>query len=108
MRFAFINLQKASIYDVREWLRENINLTEYQKQKLLELDIRDTNLCFYKKTKKTTSVLLRLTIIFIPIVFLLLVLGIPINYLLTGYWAYDVRNNKLILKIYNWLGALGL
>ena len=52
MRFAFINLKKASIYDVREWLRENINLTEYQKQKLMELDIRDTNLCFYKKNQK--------------------------------------------------------
>lgn len=98
------NLEKAYSYEVNEWLEENIpDLTKYQKQRIREDEIiRFAPFEFYKKGKKIDNIWIRLSIIFVPIVWLILVLGLPFNFILTGSWGYEE-----IKWVSTWLRSCG-
>ena len=98
--------KKASDYDVQKWLEESIKLTPYQIEKLRDDEIlRFSPFQFMEKRKKTNSLLLRLTILIIPFVWIILFIGLLFNYLFTGKWGYGYDS----LKWYDqWRSNVGL
>lgn len=84
------NLQHASDYEVEDWLKKQLDLTPYQKEKLRDSElIRFAPFEFYKHRKQVkTSILWRLTIIFVPIYLLLLIISLPIKFVITNQWGY--------------------
>lgn len=104
----FTNLEKAPDYEVEQWLINSIpELTAYQKEYIKREEIvRFSNLTFMKYTKKIENPFIRLTVVFIPIVVVILLLGLPINFLFTGSWGY---NSLKFQKLYNtWTTSCGL
>lgn len=101
------NLKRASNFEVEEWLEKNIvELTTYQKQKMSEDEIiRFSPFKFFKHRKKVDNILVRLTVIFIPIVWIILFLTLPINFLITGNWGYKYDKLNWFNK---WRNACGL
>ena len=87
------NLQKVPDYRVKKWLEESIrDLTPYQKQKIFDDEIiRFSPFEFYEKRKVVSSFWIRLTIIFIPFVWLLLFIGLPFKFIVTGQWGYGKK-----------------
>lgn len=65
----------------------------------------DLNLEFYCEKVKPVPVLLRLTLPFAIIVFLLMIISLPVVFLITGRWSYSLGDKNRIL---NWFRALGL
>ena len=60
---------------------------------------------FYTEEKTKVSPLIRWTMPFAIITIILMFAGIPINFLFTGHWGYNLsKNNKLL----NWFRALRL
>lgn len=51
--------------------------------------LRGSGLRFYKEDKVKTTFLFRLTLIPAILLMVVLFVGLPINYLLTGKWHYD-------------------
>lgn len=102
-----LNLKKASNIEVENWLLKKIpNLTKEQMRFIRDDEIiRFSPYRFYKRGKKTKNVFVRLSIIFIPFVFIVLAIGLPFNYFITGYWGYD--DNK-INWLTNWLSSCGI
>lgn len=102
-----INLERANDYKVEEWLEKSIpELTPYQKQHIRDHEIiRFAPFYFMKKRKKHKNILLRLTVIFVPPVFILLAVGLPFNFILTGIWGYSYKSVEWYGK---WLAAIGL
>jgi len=100
-----IDLQKVSDYRVQEWIEKSIpELTAYQKQKIRENEIiRFAPFYFMERRKKTNNILLRFTIIFMLPIFLLLIIGLPINFFITGSWGY-----KKIKWYSKWVNSCGL
>ncbi len=95
-------------YELENWLAEELNLTQYQKDKLHRDEIfRFSDFYFYKeKPEINTSLLFRLTIIFIiPFIVLMFVI-LPILWIFTGKWGYPER--WLRVFFYNWIYKLGL
>lgn len=101
------NLEKVSNYKVQDWLKKSIpELTEYQKQRIRDDEIvRFAPFEFYKRRKKVDNFFLRLTILFIPIVWLLLVVSLPFNFIITGRWGYDYDKLNWFTK---WMNSCGL
>jgi hypothetical protein len=102
-----INLKRVDDYNVEKWLENSIpDLTEHQKQ-CIENDeiIRFAPFYFMEKRKKTSNVFLRFTIIFMLPVIILLILGLPFNYFITGRWGY---NDKMLKWYSNWTSSCGL
>jgi hypothetical protein len=60
---------------------------------------------FYHEEKTPVSLLRRLTLPFALIMYLLLVIGLPFTFLITGRWGYSLGQNNYIL---NWFRSLGL
>lgn len=87
MRFS--NLKKASDYEVNDWLSEELELTPYQKERLINRElVRFAPFEFYKqKTKEKVSFFWRLTILIIPMYIILLYIGSIINYMINGKWG---------------------
>jgi hypothetical protein len=89
------NLEKASLYEVKKWLYDNLELQPDQKRKLYDEDlglIRRSPFYFYKKAERIeSSFLWRLTIVFVPIYILILIVLTPINFLITGKWGYGQK-----------------
>jgi hypothetical protein len=83
-------LERASDYEVRQWLEKELDLTPYQKQKLYDKEIiRFSPFYFYRDSKnKKSSILWRLTILVFPIYYLLAFCFLPINFIFTGKWGY--------------------
>lgn len=98
------NLKRASDWEVREWLKNSIpELTVYQKEKIRDEIIQFAPFYFYKKRKKVNNVFVRLSVIFIPPVWIILAISLPFNFIVTGKWGY----NKL--EWYSkWISACGL
>lgn len=103
-------LERASDYQVKEWLVKELQLTPHQKSKLTaEEIIRWAPFKFYKKRQEEkSSILWRLTIIPYLIFLLILFIGIPFVFLITGRWGYgsNFYDNFLAkwmqkLKLYN-------
>lgn len=99
------NFKKAYTYKVHEWLFSSIpELTKYQKERIINDEIvRFAPFEFMEKRKRIKSFWWRLTIIFIPVIWILLVAGLPINFIIKGYWGYSK------LKWFNeWMNRVGL
>jgi hypothetical protein len=84
------DLQRVSDHEVCEWLEEKLQLTPYQKQILIEREIvRFAPFYFYKwRNDKKVSLLWRLTIVIYPIYWLILFIGLPFKWIVTGKWGY--------------------
>jgi len=65
----------------------------------------DLGMDFYTEEKKSINPLLRLTMPFALLVMVVMIVGIPVNFLITGNWGYSLGENNRIL---NWLRALRL
>ena len=63
--------------------------------------LRGSNLEFYKREKVETSLFIRFTLPFALIFMLILLIGMPINYIISGKWGYRVE------WINNWFKSLG-
>ena len=100
-----INLKRASDLEVQRWIFDNVpNLTKYQKERIRDDEIvRFSPYHFYKKRKKVDNVFIRLSVIFMPIVWTILFIGIPFNFFITGKWGY-----KRIDWYCKWANACGL
>lgn len=102
-------LQKASDYDVQDWLEKSIrDLTPYQKQWIRNDElIRFAPFEFYQRPKKEkVNVLWRITILVFPIYILLLFLFSPIKWIVTGKWGYP---QKFFDNFHaKWLRKLGI
>jgi len=100
-----INLKRVSDYKVQEWLEKKIpELTPYQKQKIYDYEIvRFAPFYFMERRKKTNNIFMRLSIIFMLPVFLLLIVGLPFNFFITGSWRY-----KKLKWFSKWTSSCGL
>jgi len=101
-------LERASDYEVRQWLESELDLTPYQKEKLYKSEIiRLSNFYFYKIPKKEkVSILWRLSIIIYPFYFLLAISFLPIKFIFTGKWGYG---RDFIDKFHSvWIRKIGL
>ncbi len=84
--------EPARDYEVRDWLKESLDLTPYQIDKLNKEEIiRFSPFNFYKPRKNKSSFLWRFSILIYPIYFLLLLIALPIAYLLTGRWGFGQK-----------------
>ena len=97
----FRNLEKANYREVEEWLKKSsLNLTDYQKRKLWDDEIiRFSPFEFYKNKKSVTNIWLRFSIIFLPIIWVLLFIFLPLTFILTGSWGYGKKFNWIL----NWM-----
>lgn len=104
----FSNLTKAHDYEVRDWLIKAFKFTDYQKSLLRSNEdiIRYAPFKFYKRKPKQDNMWIRLTLVFVPLVWLIMILGLPLNFILTGIWGYP--NNKVYKFIMNWFHLLRL
>lgn len=102
-----VNLRKVSEYEVYEWLKNEIELTERQKEYIEENEIfRFSPFYFSKKYEvKKVNPLLRLSIVLIPIVYVLLIVGMFFNFLIFGKWQYEF---KYVRWFSEWLNKIGL
>ena len=102
MRFS--SLKKASDFKVEDWLKKELELSSYQISKLHQHEIvRFSPFEFYVRRDKTKNPWIRLTIVIFPIVWILLFIGLPINYLFTGRWGYSK-----IEWVSKWMNILNL
>lgn len=65
-----------------------------------ELDIE-----FYTTKKTKISPWIRITLIPALVLWLLMFIGLPFNYIITGEWGYDLGKKNII---YNWFKSLSL
>ena len=102
-----VNLKRVNHYDVNKWLEKEIrDLTPYQKQRIWDDEIaRRAPFYFMEKRKRSKNILVRLTLIFVPPVFIILAMGLPFNFILTGNWGYSDKSMGWYGK---WLAAIGL
>ena len=66
---------------------------------------RKLKLQFYYEEKIPVNFWYRLTLPFALITILVMLIGLPINFILTGNWGYPLGKNN---RIYNWLKSLNL
>ncbi len=87
----FSNLHKAHDYEVNTWLADRLSLTPYQMDILRTKElVRCGPYRFYKqRQKEPVSILWRLTLIFVPIYWIIMFIGLPINFTITGRWGYS-------------------
>lgn len=99
------NIQKASDYEVRKWLKETLNLSDYQQEKLWREEIIErAPFYFFSRKKYQPNIWLRLSIVLYPFVWLILFIGLPFNYFITGRWGYSKKWNFIL----NWVDKIGL
>jgi hypothetical protein len=101
-----IDLKKCENLSVENWLIENIpELTVYQKEKIRDNEIvRFAPFYFMERNKKVNNILLRFSIIAIPPILLLLIIGLPFNYFITGKWGYSYK----MRWFGKWISACGI
>lgn len=99
-------LKRASNYEVEQWLIKSLELTPYQKEKLLDREIvRFGGFYFYNIEKEEkVSFLWRLTIILFPVYLLLIFCFLPVKWIFTGKWGYgrnfiDNFHSKWVRKL---------
>ena len=100
------DLQKVWDSDVVKWLEDNIpELTAYQKEKIRDKEIvRFAPFYFMKRTKKVNNILTRFSVVLLLPVLILLIIGLPINFFITGKWGYSEK-----MRWYGkWVSACGL
>lgn len=105
----FSNIKPAKDYEVENWLRESLNLTEYQKSKLLQDEIvRWAPFEFYKeRSNEKATPLWRLTLFLFPIFWIILFIGLPIVFIIKGKWGYN--DSFALIRFYHfWCRKLNL
>lgn len=106
MKNKISNFTEVNDYEITKWFKANgLELSSEQWRKFNNLLEYDYPFYTYKRSQKTSSVLMRLTIIFLPIVFIILFLYLPIQFLFTGRWGY---NGNQIKWYQDWCDKLGL
>ena len=99
-------LTKVNDYYVKQWLKESLNLTPYQIEKMGEM-LEDSDFYFYEYSKeKNVSLLWRFTLPFFLIEGILLVCLNPVKWLFTGKWGYSSK--FLDTFYYKWKQKLNL
>lgn len=90
------NLKKATDFEVEKWIMGKVpEISAYQKEQIREREIvRFSEFYFYKKRPRVRNFWLRLTIVFIPVVLLILILGLPFYFFATGTWGYPYDKVK--------------
>lgn len=91
------NLKKVPDYRVQKWIEESIpNLTKDQRDYIRHEEIvRFSPFDFYTREKKYLgSVFIRMTVFFIPVVWFILFITLPFNFVVTGNWGYDMESLK--------------
>lgn len=85
------NLKPASSREIRDWIYEMVpELTVYQKEKIRQYDLRCClDLYFFKEKNRVYNIWLRLTILPFILVWIILFIGLPINFIITGNWGYS-------------------
>ncbi len=100
------DLEKVNDKEVKEWIEQSIpELTVYQKEKIRDDEmVRFAPFYFMKRTKRVNNILLRFSVIFLMPTYILLVLGLPINFFITGKWGYGEN-----IRWYSrWANACGI
>lgn len=89
-----LNLREVPQRKIEKWLEDNIvEITKYQKERMRDDEIvRFAPFEFYERRKKVDNVFVRLSIIFIPVIWIVLVAGMPFNFIVTGTWGYKKLN----------------
>jgi hypothetical protein len=97
--------KRAHHWDVENYFLKKIpDITPYQKERIRNDEIFRCNPFFiYIKKEKTTNPFIRLTVLVWPLVWFILMLGLPFNYLVTGRWGYGK-----IEWFVNWSKSLGI
>lgn len=89
------NLEKASNYDVQEWLSRALELTPDQNRKLHDQDlgiIRRSPYYFYKQVKREpSSILWHFTIFAVPVYLLLALIASFVLFLIKGKWGLSQK-----------------
>ena len=84
-------------------LRKKFN--SYEVEQILDKLLEHKRYVLYKRERcSKVKWYYRLTIVFLPIVWVLLLLFAPFNYILTGSFAYP--DNKFFIYIQRWLDKL--
>jgi len=100
------NLEEASERDVRKWLEESLQLSDYQKEKLrIDEIIRFAPYEFYERKMEKISLWWRFTLPFVPIYIVLAYLAVLIKLLVTGEQGLGRRFEKFHR---GWFGKLKL
>lgn len=104
---SFSNKRKAELWRFSEYLIERYEFSDSQKRKIRD-DIWERNINKFGNFEiripknKTENALVRMSIIFIPIVWIAFVLWLIPNFLFTGRWGY--KGNWFI----NWCEKLNI
>jgi len=80
---------------------------ELSKLELEEVQdrLRELKLEYFARQRIATNPWVRLTLPLGLLVVLLLLISLPIKFMITGAWEYNLKKN---LPLYNWLEYLGL
>ncbi len=84
------DLERASDWDVKEWLVKELELTPYQKSKMYDNEtIQFSPFYFYQypKNKKVTF-LWRMSIVPFFVYYILAFIFLPFMWIFTGKWGY--------------------
>jgi len=96
-------LKRVDFLEVKSWLYKEIELTPYQYS---HMDDIYNPFYFYKRKEKIkTSFKWRLTLPIFGIIYLLLVIGLPFNFVFKGNWGYD---EKFIKSFRTWASKTGI
>jgi len=94
------NLKRANNSDVEKWFLKSIpEITPYQRSIIDENEIiRTSPYYFFKSKKYVSNVWLRFSLFALLIVFIILIIGLPFTFFITGKWGYDYEKIKWFHK----------
>jgi len=96
-------LERVDFLEIKSWLYKGLELTSYQYSRLDDIYIP---YYFYKQKEKIeTSFKWRSTIPMFGIIYLLLIIGLPFNFIFKGNWGY---NEKFIKIFKTWAFKVGI
>lgn len=101
-------LEEAPSYEVKNWLKENLQLTPYQCELIDNRELLRFSGFYYYKTRKKQKVsfLWRFTLLVYPLWFVLLVVFSLFKFLATGSFGYGSKFLDKYLR--NWQNKLNL
>ena len=100
-------LKQVSYLTIQNWLEDRLELTDYQKDKMRRSEfLRFSKYKFFEpRQKENVSFLCRLSMIPFFLVWLILFIGLPINFLFVGKWGYG---DKIFSILSKWQNCIGL
>lgn len=100
------NLKKVSYFEFRDHIKEKIELTPYQKEKLNDMLDYSGYYIYKNNNDKKSNILWRITIVFVLPYILFMYIFLPIKYIITGEWGYG---HKFLDNFHNpWFKKIGL